>query len=114
MVDAGIHVRWGNTHGEQLHSKMMLFERNDGESNLMLGSANLTRRNLNDLNLETNVQVNGNSGESIFKDAREYFELLWQNNDAREFSVDYPEYADNSLVRKVLYRLIEATGICTF
>ncbi len=114
LVDAGIHVRWGNTHGEQLHSKMMLFERNDGESNLMLGSANLTRRNLNDLNLETNVQVNGNSGESIFKDAREYFELLWQNNDAREFSVDYPEYADNSLVRKVLYRLIEATGICTF
>lgn len=114
LVDIGIPVRWGNTHGEQLHSKMMLFDRGNGESSLILGSANLTRRNLNDLNLETNVLVHGRSGESIFQDTRSYFELLWKNDGTREFSVDYSAYADKSFALKMLYRLIEATGICTF
>lgn len=115
LVAEGIAVRWGNTHGEQLHSKMMLVDYSgEGKSSLLVGSANLTRRNLNDFNLEANVLVRGKSGDKVFVDARSYFELLWQNDADREFSLDYAEYADNSILRKLMYRVIEATGVSTF
>ncbi|MDH3329049.1 MAG: phospholipase D-like domain-containing protein [Desulfobulbaceae bacterium] len=114
LVEEGITVRWGNTHGEQLHSKMMLVDYGEGKSSLLIGSANFTRRNLNDFNLETKVMVRGNREEEVFADARSYFELLWQNDSGREFTLDYAGYADNSKLRKFLYRVIEAIGVCTF
>ena len=58
-MKAGVAVRWGNTQGEQLHSKMLLLERADGTGFLLLGSANFTRRNLDDYNLELDVAVRG-------------------------------------------------------
>ena len=67
---------------------MMLFDFKDGESSLMVGSANLTRRNLNDLNLETSVLVHGSSHQEVFADARTYFMQLWQNDGGREFSLE--------------------------
>lgn len=114
LVEKGIAVRWGNTHGEQLHSKMMLVEYGDGMSSLLVGSANLTRRNLENYNLETNVQVRGKGYDSVFEDARDYFELLWSNDSDRVFSLEYSSFEDDSKLRVILYRLIEATGLCTF
>ena len=114
LVKEGIAVRWGNTHGEQLHSKIVLVDYKNGESCLTLGSANFTRRNLDNYNLETNVVVSGKEEERVFRDARDYFTLLWAGDSGRKFSVDYSIFADESLVKKLLYRVIEATGVCTF
>ena len=110
----GIPVRWGNTHGEQLHSKMLLAEYMNGRSILILGSANFTRRNLEDLNLETNIAVQGPKAERLFRDVNTYIDLLWNNPDGRIFSVDYMEYADNSFFRRLQYRWMEASGMSTF
>jgi len=114
LVTLGIPVRWGNTHGEQLHTKMLMVKYKDGQCILILGSANFTKRNLEDLNLETNIAVRGPKTESVFIDVNNYFDLLWSNPDGRKFSVDYMEYADNSFSRRFQYRWMEATGMSTF
>lgn len=114
LVEAGISVRWGNTHGEQLHSKMMLVNHQDGTSFFILGSANFTRRNLGDFNLETNTAIRGRSSDQVFGNAGDYFSLLWNNADQKKFSVSYHQYEDHSRIRIVLYRWMEAIGMCTF
>ena len=55
LARAGVTVRWFDTHGEQFHTKMVAIHKQDGTSVLIIGSANFTRRNLDDYNLETNA-----------------------------------------------------------
>jgi len=111
---AGVELRWVHTHGEQCHTKMVLRENMSGEAGVLLGSANLTRRNLEDFNLETNVLVRTQASSKVFKDAKFYFDLLWYNQPGRTFSVPYEEYRDESAVKKYLYRFMEASGFSTF
>ena len=114
LMDEGVDLRWIHTHGEQCHTKMVLHEDMSGKAVVLLGSANLTRRNLEDLNLETNVLVRGHASSRFFKDARFHFDLLWYNQPNRIFSVPYEHYRDESRVKKCLYRFMEATGFSTF
>jgi len=107
-------VRWCDTHGEQCHVKMLLVEYRSGTSTLIAGSANFTRRNLEDFNLETDVAVRGPSDGAAFNDARAFFDLLWRNTPERTFSTDYATFADESAAKRVLYRFMEASGISTF
>ena len=110
----GIPVRWCDTHGEQCHSKMLVANRQDDSCIVVLGSANYTRRNLDDFNLETNVAVYGPHWSPFAADARAYFDLLWSNEPGRKFSVDYEAYKERSFWKTGLYRFMEATGISTF
>lgn len=114
LIQSGISVKWSETHGEQAHAKMLLIDYADGRSTLIAGSANYTRRNLDDFNLEADIAVYGSSRDDVFIDARECGMLLWNNSERQTFSVNYQKYADNSRLRIFLYRLIEATGMCTF
>ena len=111
---AGIPVRWCDTHGEQCHAKMLLHTTPDGIATLNTGSANFTRRNLTDLNLETNVVVVGEATQPVFSDAQQYFDEAWDNKAEKVFSADYPVYADRSRFRRWLYRFMEASGFSTF
>lgn len=106
-------IRWYDTHGEQFHAKMILIRRTSGEAVLLAGSANLTRRNLDDYNLETDLFVTGSADAPAFRDASDYFERLWTNRE-QGFSVPYENYADDSLFRRWKYRVQEATGLGTF
>ena len=54
--DGAIKLRWYRTHGEQFHAKLVAMRTAD-EFWFMLGSANLTRRNIGDYNLEANIAV---------------------------------------------------------
>jgi len=114
LAKCGISVRWSETHGEQSHSKLLLIDFADGQSLLITGSANYTRRNLDDFNLEADIAVYGNKMADVFIDVRQYCDLLWNNSDSQLFSVNYEKYADNFKMRLVLYRLKEAAGMCTF
>ena len=114
LVKLGIPVRWSDTHGEQSHAKMLLVEYKQGQSMVILGSANFTRRNLNNLNLETDIAVYGPTTTALFMDIRKYIDLLWNNTDRKKFSVDYIDYADKSFSRQIMYRWMEATGMSTF
>jgi len=114
LVTLGIPVRWSNTHGEQSHAKMLLAEYRQGKSMVILGSANFTRRNLNNLNLETDIAVYGPADRLLFLDVRKYVDLHWNNMDGKKLSLDYIDYADTSFHRRVLYHWMERTGMSTF
>ena len=80
---------------------------------LFLGSANLTRRNLADFNLETDLVVEGACAATPLRAARRYFERLWSNADAT-FSMDGASLADASRFARWAYRFQERTGLGTF
>ena len=112
--DHDIQVRWAATAGEQFHSKVLRIKGPNTEL-LLLGSANWTRRNLADLNLEANL---------LFRDAPRlgtnfdaYFDSLWTNGRAIPESLPYAERAETgwSLRWKTwLYRFQEWSGASTF
>ena len=111
----GIPIRWFDTHGEQCHAKMLLLRyRADSSGLVLLGSANFTRRNLDNLNLETDVAVRVPADSGFFRDAQAWFDLLWHNSADRHFSVSYADYAEKSCFKTLLSRFMEATGMSTF
>ncbi len=113
LHQAGIAVRWCDTQGEQCHSKMFI-KRSAYNSELMLGSANFTARNLKNYNLETDLYVIGTRDAQVFQDANQYFNSAWSNLNGRQMSVQYSKYADESLFKYAVYRVMEWTGLSTF
>ena len=111
---AGVPVRWCNTSGEQCHGKMLIRRDADGQSLLLAGSANFTRRNLDNLNLETNVQVRGPATTPVIADASVFFEGRWSNEPGREHSLEYSAFADDSRLRYWTYRFMEQSGWSAF
>ncbi len=109
---SNIMVRWYDTRGEQFHAKAILVQHAD-RTTLFAGSANLTRRNLGDLNLETNLILEGPVDYPAISDALQWFDDLWHNRKA-PYSLPYAQGADDSLLLYWKYRLQEATGLGTF
>jgi phosphatidylserine/phosphatidylglycerophosphate/cardiolipin synthase-like enzyme len=113
--DGAIKVRWFRTHGEQFHSKLVAL-RTANELWFTLGSANLTRRNLGDFNLEANIAVSVPPTAEVATAISTWFEMIWSNKGPPdlEYSADLGTYADASQGTYWLYRLMEATGMSTF
>ena len=108
-----VEVRWYRTEGEQFHSKMLFADRADGRSVVILGSANLTRRNLDTYNLELDIAVTGGGETAPMTDIRDYLERIWGNRDGL-FTTDYAAFAEDSPTKTLLYRFQEFTGMCSF
>ena len=111
---AGVPVRWCDTHGEQCHAKLMLRRGEDGNAELIVGSANYTRRNLDDYNLESSARVLATSNAPVIGQASAYFEQSWNNGDGRRISLPYSASEDDSRWRYGRYRFTEATGLSSF
>ena len=112
--DGAIKLRWYRTHGEQFHSKLVSIRRGD-RFWLMLGSANFTRRNLADYNLEADVAVDAPANSELAAAVADWFETMWSNRPgASEYTADAEVYAEPSQLRYWLYRLMEGTGLSTF
>ena len=111
---AGVPVRWCATHGEQCHAKLLLRRGTDGNAELIAGSANYTRRNLDDYNLESGARVLAKTEAAVMEQATAYFEQSWNNRDGRRISLPYSAYEDTSRWRYWRYRFTEATGLSSF
>ncbi|MEY2853686.1 MAG: hypothetical protein RL030_818 [Pseudomonadota bacterium] len=112
--DGAIKLHWYRTHGEQFHVKLAAIRHGD-ELWLTVGSANFTRRNLDDYNLEANVIVRAPRGGTLDVAVLNWFDTLWQNRPGRiEYTADADLYADPSIGRYWLYRFMEATGLSSF
>lgn len=111
---AGVPVRWCDTRGEQCHAKLLLLRTAEGEARLLAGSANFTRRNLDDYNLETSVLVRARTTDPVVESTVHWFEQSWHNRHGRQLSVPYAAYADTSRLRYWRYRFMEATGLSSF
>ena len=107
-----IAVRWFDTHGEQFHTKMVLVRR-AGRVMLLLGSANLTRRNIGDFNLETDLVVTGSPAFPALRDAQGYFERVWANVDS-DCTLPFSAYAPTTGRGHWRYRFQEWSGLSTF
>ncbi|MBL7016910.1 MAG: hypothetical protein ISR84_05070 [Kiritimatiellales bacterium] len=114
LVKAGIPVRWADTHGEQCHVKTLYVEHPARTATILLGSANYTRRNLDNFNAECNLACTAPTGHSAMKRARQTFERWWSNLDGKTFTTDYETYEDRSFRRKIRARLMEASGMSSF
>lgn len=109
-----VEVRWYRTNGEQFHTKLMLVQHQD-KLFATLGSANFTRRNLDDYNLEANLAISMGAGTSLAREFTAYFDRLWQGDAiAVEYTAPFGAYRDDSTARYWRYRVMEATGLSTF
>lgn len=110
-----IEVRWYRTHGEQFHTKLALITRSD-RLIASLGSANLTRRNIGNYNLEANVALEMGATQPLAKEMLAYFDRLWNNEGptGTEYTAPFGAYEDKSRAKYIRYRLMEATGLSTF
>jgi hypothetical protein len=84
----------------------VLHHRNDLWMNL--GSANFTRRNLGDLNLESSVELRMPARAAPARAVTDYFAKIWSDAAAAA------DFADESSMAYWRYRIAEATGLSTF
>jgi phosphatidylserine/phosphatidylglycerophosphate/cardiolipin synthase-like enzyme len=117
IEDSGnaIEVKWYRTQGEQFHTKLSLI-RHGRQLDASLGSANLTRRNLDNYNLEANVHVSMPIDSMLATQLHDYFELLWNNDEQRriEYTAPFGAYKDDSKLTYWRYRIMEKSGLSTF
>ena len=110
-----IEVRWYRTHGEQFHTKIAMVRRGDRFS-ASLGSANLTRRNVGNYNLEANIALEVGAESALAVEMQSYFDRLWNNDGppGTEYTAAFGAYRDEDKGRYWRYRIMEATGLSTW
>ena len=110
-----IHVRWYRTHGERFHDAMVVIYGRE-RLWLTLGSANLTRRALNDYNLEANLAIEVARSAPLAQQVLAYFDALWSNRAALgiEYTADFAVFANPAQSDYWLCRLMEGVGLSSF
>ncbi|WP_245947804.1 phospholipase D family protein [Paenibacillus sambharensis] len=108
-----VQIRWYKTGEEQYHTKLMVVQ---GKTGVVMigGSANYTRRNLDDLNLEANLMITAARESKIAMQAVQYFERLWHNEDGM-YTVPYEAYEEKLPIGKqFLYGVQKLLGFTTY
>lgn len=101
-------IYWYKSSGEQYHTKLLYLRKGD-KVIITGGSANFTRRNLRDFNLEENIKIETFKGEKIEREVREYFERVLEP----EYTTPYV-YEKQGMTKHIIYRIQEWSGISTF
>ncbi|MGI6144408.1 MAG: phospholipase D family protein [Peptococcia bacterium] len=109
--DGKIKIRWYKTHGEQFHTKLT-FIKNKEKSIIIGGSANLTKRNISNYNLEANLAIYADNESLLVSDIENYFQQIWSNKKGI-YTVDLEVYREKSTWKRLLYLFQEFTGFST-
>ncbi|WP_079475202.1 phospholipase D family protein [Marinococcus halophilus] len=107
-----INIRWYHAQEVQYHAKMMMMEK-EQETVVIGGSANMTRRNLDNYNLETDMVITGSNDSEAVEEVRNYYQRLWNNSDGTH-TLDYRKYKNSSHLLYWRYRLQEWSGMSSF
>lgn len=108
-----INIKWYKTTGEQFHTKIAYFSYKDKEPRLILGSANFTRRNLDNFNLETDVEIKMNKNSALISKFENYYDRIW-NNIGGEYTQDFESGLDKNIFLRFIWKVQEKTGTCTW
>ena len=110
--DGRIHVAWFRTHSEQFRAGLVLV-RGAGPTWMAIGSASLTRRDLDDYDLALDAALSGAPSAAPVAAAQEFFDRLWNDRGPPgiEFTADADTWADPSQLRYWTYRVMELLGI---
>jgi len=115
-TDHDVGIRWADTHGEQFHTKAMSITFDGTEKPVFLtGSANWTRRNIGDFNMEANLLIR-NAGE-LTREFNTYFDRIWNNSDGLTHTLPYKAWEEKGLkgfIKTSIYRFQERWGAGTF
>ena len=103
-----IKIYWYKSSGEQYHTKLLYIRRGENVT-ITGGSANFTRKNLREFNLEENLFIESFVGERIDKEVRSYFERV-----LNPIYTEPYEYKKEGAVKKWIYRFQEWSGMATF
>lgn len=103
-----IKIRWYKTHGEQFHTKLT-FIKGLENSVIIGGSANLTKRNIGNYNLEADLAIYADNQNLIVSETQNYFQRIW-NNTRGIYTVDFEEYHEQSAWKEMLYLFQEWSG----
>jgi hypothetical protein len=104
---ARIEVRW-YAAGQAASSPRLLAVRHRSDLWVNIGSANFTRRNLGDLNLESSVELRMPARAAPARAVTDYFTKIWSGADRAA------DAADESGAAYWRYRFAEATGLSSF
>ena len=107
-----IQVKWCNTTGEQCHSKVTIVTRPSGVT-ISHGSANLTKRNIGNYNLETNVLIRARVGDQSVQSMISEFEKQWSNEDGT-YTLPFEAFKDSAITKTLRYKIQEFTGMSSF
>lgn len=108
-----INIKWYKTTGEQFHTKIAYFSYKDKEPRLILGSANFTKRNLDNFNLETDVEIKMNKNSALISKFENYYDRIWNNIDG-EYTKDFESGLDKNIFLRFIWKVQEKTGTCTW
>lgn len=108
-----INIRWYQTSGEQFHTKFIYFDFKDKNPLAILGSANYTRRNLDNFNLETNLAVEMEKDSSIAKEMKDYYARIWNNKEV-DYTLPLEDFYEKGFLLRILWKIQEKTGLCTW
>lgn len=107
-----IKIKWYKTHGEQFHTKMVLIKGQE-KSVIFGGSANLTKRNIGDYNLEADLCISAPNDSKIAQDVESYFNRIW-NITEETYTVELKEYQKEPFWKSAFYLFQEWTGFSSF
>ena len=108
-----INIRWYQTSGEQFHTKFIYFDFKDRDPLAILGSANYTRRNLDNYNLETNLAVKMEKDSPMAKEMKNYYARIWNNEDG-DYTLPLKDFYESRFFMRILWKIQEKTGLCTW
>ena len=108
-----INIRWYQTSGEQFHTKFIYFDFKDKDPLAILGSANYTRRNLDNFNLETNLAVEMKKDSPMAGEMKDYYSRIWNNEDG-DYTLPIEDFYEKRFFMRILWKIQEKTGLCTW
>ncbi len=108
-----INIRWYQTSGEQFHTKFIYFDFKDKDPLAILGSANYTRRNLDNFNLETNLAVEMKKDSPMAEEMKNYYARIWNNEDG-DYTLPIEDFYESRFIMRILWKIQEKTGLCTW
>ncbi len=108
-----INIRWYQTSGEQFHTKFIYFDFKDRDPLAILGSANYTRRNLDNFNLETNLAVEMKKDSPMAGEMKDYYSRIWNNEDG-DYTLPIEDFYEKRFFMRILWKIQEKTGLCTW
>ncbi len=86
-----LEIRWFSTHGEQNHAKIISITNEKTEKyEILTGSCNWTRKNMANINMESNIAVFGS--KKLNTQFNKLFDVFWSNPEKDiEYSVAYDD-----------------------
>jgi len=115
LVEEGCDVSFYNSIYEQFHTKMICIRYASDSIWAMTGSANYTRRNIGDLNLELDCAVSGKRSAAPARQILAYCDRLFKQTDtAVTLTTPFSPDKKSGFFSRCKYRFFEASGFSSF